>query len=116
MGAAARGGAGQLGFFRFNGCHQPGHQIARHERRVGGKAGNPRKIRRMGLGPFESGEYARKGSGKARDLIAYDRQSKAGKPRRIAIGVENDAAHLQGDAIEDAGQQGFAAERAKLPL
>ena len=91
---------------------QPRDEIARQERTVGRRAQHPGDIRPVGRGPVEAGQNAGERSRKILDRVGDDRQAETGKPRRIAVGVEDQSVALRFQARDHAFEDGAAADPA----
>ena len=73
---------------------QARHQIFRQERTIARHADQPFDLRRVRRRPIEPGENAGERAGKIRHAVGDDRQAGIGKARRIAVGVDDDAARI----------------------
>ena len=110
MRLAAAGGAGHVGAQLHRGV-QARDQVGRQEGRVGRHAGDPRAIGGGRGSPVEAGEHAGERAGEAFDAVRDHRQAKGGEAGGIAVGVEDEPAHLRADAPDDPRQDGRAAQR-----
>jgi hypothetical protein len=85
-------------------------KIIWQERRIGRRADSEFRVPVMRGDPIESGENARERTLETRHIVGGDRQVKFREPRRIAIGVQNEAVALRPQRRDDAREQAHSAK------
>ena len=64
----------------------------------------------MGRGPVETGEDAGERAGKVGNVVGDNGKAELREPRRIAVGVQNDAIALRRDGLQYALEDGAATD------
>jgi tRNA 2-thiouridine synthesizing protein A len=97
MGATARGRDGELGAFARSRSVQALNEIRRQEGTIARDADDPSLVTLLRGGPIQRREYPGERPNKSLYAVGDDGQAKGCKPRRFAIGVEDEAVTLWGE-------------------
>lgn len=92
---------------------QPGDEIARQERRVRRDRQHPADLRPVDRDPFQRGEDAGERSGETLHRVRHHGQSKPGKARGVAVGIDDEPVALRPDAVDRPGNERASADRPK---
>jgi hypothetical protein len=110
MRSPARTGASGYGVAMCPRIFKADAKIIWQERRIGRRAEREFRIPVMRGDPIESGKNTSEWTLETRHIVGGDGQVKFREPRRIAIGVQNEAVALRPQRRDDTGEQAHSAK------